>query len=369
LLLIHQHEDADMKDSIALLKELIPLRPISADIPAVNQATELLFNYLVAGGAHCRIEDCGGRRVLYAATEDTKTPALLLNAHVDVVPAADHQFTPREVDGWLCGRGSGDCLGNAVICAQTVLRNIGKASVGAVFSADEEIGGLTTHDMVQRGYGATRLVLVVDGGCQAIAVAQKGILSLTLTATGKPAHSSTPWAGDNAIDRLLDGYQKIRHFFPAVQPGDEWHNTLVAACIQGGTAHNRVPDEAQMTINIRYTDPDERDTIIERLREQSGLKVDVLMECPPVVFPEDTPAFAELAACMKQELGGDIAFKRMNGATDARHFAVLGVPVAIVGARGRDVHGNDEAVEIASLRQYEELFTVYARQIAGVSQA
>ncbi|MDX9980213.1 MAG: M20/M25/M40 family metallo-hydrolase [Lentisphaeria bacterium] len=358
-----------MKDSIALLQELIALRPVSADIPAVNRATDLLHAYLAAGGAHCRIEDCDGRRVLYAATTDTQTPALLLNAHVDVVPAADQQFIPREVDGWLHGRGGADCLGHAVICAQTVLRNLGKASVGAIFSADEEIGGLTTRDMVQRGYGATRLILVVDGGCQAIAVAQKGILSLTLTATGKPAHSSTPWAGDNAIDRLLDGYQKIRHFFPAVQPGDEWHNTLVTACIQGGTAHNRVPDEARMTINIRYIDPDERDTVIERLREQSGLQVDVLMECPPVVFPENTPAFADLAACMKQELGCDIAFKRMNGATDARHFAVLGVPVAIVGARGRDVHGNDEAVEIASLRQYEELFTVYARQIAGVSHA
>ncbi len=358
-----------MKDSIALLEELIALRPVSADIPAVNRATDLLHAYLAAGGAHCRIEDCGGRRVLYAATTDTKTPALLLNAHVDVVPAADQQFTPREVDGWLHGRGGADCLGHAVICAQTILRNLGKASVGAIFSADEEIGGSTTRDMVQRGYGAARLILVVDGASRAIAVAQKGILTLTLTATGKPAHSSTPWLGDNAIDRLLDGYQNIRHIFPAVRPGDEWHNTLVAACIEGGTAHNRVPDEARMTINIRYTDPNERDSLIERLREQSGLTVDVLMECPPVVFPENTPAFAELAACMKQELGCNIAFKRMNGATDARHFAVLGVPVAIVGAPGRDIHGNDEAVDIAALRQYEELLTVYARQVAGASQA
>lgn len=358
-----------MKDSIALLQELIPLRPVSADIPAVNRATDLLHAYLAEGGAHCRIEDCDGRRVLYAATEDTKTPDLLLNAHVDVVPAADHQFTPREVDGWLHGRGGADCLGHAVICAQTVLRNLGRASVGAIFSTDEEIGGQTTRDMVQRGYGATRLILVVDGASHAIAVAQKGILSLTLTATGKPAHSSTPWLGENAIDRLLDGYQKIRHLFPAVQAGDEWHNTLVAACIQGGTAHNRVPDEARMTINIRYTDPNERDAIIEGLREKSGLTVEVLMECPPVVFPEDTPAFAELAACMEQELDSDIAFKRMNGATDARHFATTGVPVAIVGAPGRDIHGNDEAVDITGLRQYEDLLTAYTRHIAGASQA
>lgn len=354
-----------MTDTIALLKELIALRPVSADIPAVNRATAVLRAYLTAGGAHCRVEEIDGRQVLYAATEDTKTPALLLNAHVDVVPAEDSQFVPREVDGWLHGRGGADCLGHAVICAQAVLRNLGKASVGAIFSADEEIGGATTHVMVERGYGATQLILVVDGATHAIAVAQKGILTLSLTATGKAAHSSTPWLGENAIDRLLDGYQRIRQLFPAVQAGDEWHNTLVAACVNAGTAHNRVPDHAQMTINIRYVDPAERESIIDRIRELSGLTVEVLMACPPVVFSEDTPEFAALAASLAEQLGGTIAFVRMNGATDARHFAALGVPVAIIGAPGRDIHGNDEAVDIAGLRQYEELLVSYAGQLAG----
>lgn len=358
-----------MKDSLALLKDLIPLRPVSADIPAVNRATAALREYLSAAGAYCQVEEVDGRQVLYAATQATKTPALLLNAHVDVVPAEDAQFVPREADGWLHGRGGADCLGHAVICAQTVLRSLGKASVGAIFSADEEIGGATTQAMVERGYGASRLVLVVDGATHAIAVAQKGILTLSLTATGKAAHSSTPWLGENAIDRLLDGYQRIRNLFPPVQAGDEWHNTLVAACVNAGTAHNRVPDQAQMTINIRYVDPAEREAIVNRIRDLSGLAVAVLMACPPVVFSEDTPEFATLAACLAEQLGGTISFVRMNGATDARHFAALGIPVAIIGAPGRDIHGNDEAVDIAGLRQYEELLVAYAQQVAGETRA
>jgi len=352
-----------MKDSIALLKELIPLRPVSADVEAVNRATQALHAYLSEAGAHCCIEEVDGRQVLYAATEETKTPAVLLNAHVDVVPADDGQFVPREEAGWLHGRGSGDCLGHAVICAQAVVRSLGKASVGAVFSADEEIGGATTLAMVQRGYGARCLILVVDGASGAIAVAQKGILSFTLQATGKAAHSSTPWKGVNAIDRLIDGYLSIRELFPAVVPGDEWHNTMAAACIEGGTAHNRIPDEAKMTINIRYVDPAERETIENRIRELSGLELGVVMQCDPVVFTEDTPEFAALAACMRESLKADIAFVRMNGATDARHFAQSTAPVAIIGAPGRDIHGNDEAVDIQALRQYEELLVESIRQL------
>jgi succinyl-diaminopimelate desuccinylase len=303
--------------------------------------------------------------VLYAATVDTKTPALLLNAHVDVVPAEDSQFAPFEEDGWLHGRGSGDCLGHAVICAQTVLRSLGKASVGVVFSADEEVGGATTLEMVQRGYGATQTILVVDGASHAIAVAQKGILSVTLAATGKAAHSSAPWLGDNAIDRLIDGYQKVRDLFPPVGAGDEWHDTLAAACIQGGTAHNRIPDHAEMTINIRYTNPDEMEQILRELRDRSGLEVTVLMACPPVVFSEDTPEFRSLETCMGRQLDHPISFVRMNGATDARHFASLGVPVAIIGSPARDIHGNDEAVDIGCLRQYEELLVAVAQELGA----
>ncbi|MBT7302343.1 MAG: M20/M25/M40 family metallo-hydrolase, partial [Victivallales bacterium] len=172
-----------------------------------------------------------------------------------------------------------------------------------------------------------------------------------------------PWKGVNAIDRLIDGYLSIRELFPAVVPGDEWHNTMAAARIEGGTAHNRIPDEAKMTINIRYVDPAERETIENRIRELSGLELGVVMQCDPVVFAENTPEFAALAACMRESLKADIAFVRMNGATDARHFAQSTAPVAIIGAPGRDIHGNDEAVDIQALRQYEELLVESIRQL------
>jgi succinyl-diaminopimelate desuccinylase len=349
-----------MRDTLDLLKELIPLRPVSADVPAVNAVAERLRAYLAAAGLQVTAEEVGGRTVVFACTESTRQPDLLLNAHLDVVPAEDDQFVPREQDGWLHGRGANDCLGNAVVCAQAACRCRGKASVGVLLSADEEIGGATTAAMVERGYGARRLVLVADGMAQAVAVAQKGILTCVLKAEGTAAHSSTPWLGRNAIDALIDGYLKVRTLFPEVKAGDDWHDTMAATIVSGGTVSNRIPDQATLTLNLRYTQPGGAEEWLRRIADASGLQVEHRVSCPVVVFDETTPALRELARSMEAALGRPVAMVRMNGATDARHFTRLGIPVAIIGTAGRDVHGRDEAAEIASLRAYEEMLVAFA---------
>ena len=38
---------------------------------------------------------------------------------------------------------------------------------------------------------------------------------------------------------------------------------------------------------------------------------------------------------------------------------ILAVPIAIIGVHGRDLHGADEALELASMREYEEMLLDY----------
>ena len=47
-----------------------------------------------------------------------------------------------------------------------------------------------------------------------------------------------------------------------------------------------------------------------------------------------------------------VAFHRMNGATDARHIVGWNVPIAITGADHRDIHGAGDAVRIDSIAPY-----------------
>ncbi|MFW5802890.1 MAG: M20 family metallopeptidase [Verrucomicrobiota bacterium] len=338
---------------IELLKKLVALQPVTANVEQVNAAVDCVRDFLNTAGVYTRVYELQGRRILYAATRETSEVDYLLNTHLDVVPADEGMFEVTERGDLLLGRGTVDCLGNSALVATLLTHLNGRASVGAIFSTDEEAGGTTTAHMATQNIRARRLITVLDDGAgYAITVAQKGVLNLRLRARGSACHAAEPWEGDNALDRLIDGYAKIRALFNEAGADDPWHNTLAATTCTAGTVANRVPDNAEMTLNIRYIKSDERDSIIETLRRTSGLEIDVLMQCPPVNVEPNTPVIEQLRAHLERELNTSIALRRLNGATDARHFAAHSAPVAILGLPGRAPHSNGEALQIAPIGPY-----------------
>ena len=96
-----------MSEYKELLYRLIECRPVTADVSAVNQAENVMRDFLESRGLYCTMEVIDGRQTLYASTRPGKVQDVLLNAHLDVVPANDeNQFTPCEKDGWLYARGA-----------------------------------------------------------------------------------------------------------------------------------------------------------------------------------------------------------------------------------------------------------------------
>ncbi len=349
-----------MNDSLELLKELIRCKPVSDRIDCVNRAESVMRNYLESKGLYCVTEQIDGRSVLYASTLPGKVQDILLNAHLDVVPAPDEMFEPVEKDGRLYARGSADCLGNAVCIAEILCRCAGKASVSAFFTADEEIGGSTTAAMVERGYAARKMVLILDAAPYSIAHAQKGILTLTLRAHGKGGHSSEPWRLDNPIDRLVDGYVKLREAWPPLPHDSHWGNTMAPCILRAGSVSNQVPDTAEMLLNIRYISEEDGQRIPARIREITGLEVISGMTSSPVFVDESHPMMQKLKQAMEIQFPDHpISFCRMDGATDARHFVKLGVPVAILGTCGDGMHSSGEWAELQSLRDYADLLTAF----------
>lgn len=341
-----------------LLAKLMAFQPVTAQVGRVNEAVEFLADHLCAQGVRVEVHSMGDRKCMYARVGPDRAPDLLFNAHLDVVPADADQFALREVDGWLVGRGTHDCLGNCALLTRVLCRLAGMhepPAVGVAFSTDEETGGESTAFLGGRIPAPRRLVVVMDGSGNSVIVAQKGVLTLRLLAQGTACHSATPWEGDNAIDRLIDGYRAVRAQFPEVRPPDDWRSTMAATVIRGGSVHNRVPDTAELTLNIRLTESEDRDEMLQRIRTVSGLDVAVDMACDPVFCDPGHPEIQALVERMRSVLGRDIAIKRSNGATDARHFTRFQVPVAIIGVHGRDLHGAHEALDAQSLHDYEEL--------------
>lgn len=351
-----------MKEYISLLEELIKCRAVSSDIPAVNQATMLMHDFLAGHGLYCKLEeDAAGHKILFAAPREGKNPEYLMNAHLDVVPAEEHMFTPEVKGNRIYGRGTGDCQGCAVAIARALVLAGKDGRAGAFFSADEEVGGDTTAWMVAQGYRASKLAIIVDAAPWSITYAQKGILNLTLTAVGKAGHAAAPWDSDNALDRLIDGYVKIRAAWPEMKP-EIYGDTMAATICQVGSVVNRIPERAEMKLNIRYVKPEDREKIMENLRTLSGLDVRCGDDCcPPVACDPEAPALQELRCAMEKAFGREITLTRMCGATDARHFPT-DVPVAVLGIEGEGCHSDGEWADLDCIRAYSEM-------LAGVIRA
>lgn len=347
----------------AFFEKLIAIPSVTSDVAMVNKATEAMREYLASSGIYCSMEELEGRKILFASTEEGKACDFLLNAHLDVVAAEPAMFEPRVADGVMRARGTHDCKGPAVAVAETLLRSKGRASVGAVFSADEETGGRTTGFMVGAGYSARRGICVVDSNGYSIATAQKGVLSCVVRAKGRGGHSSAPWSFDNAAEKLMDAYARLREVLPkppADAADDHWFDTCALTILKSGSVHNRIPDVAEMTLNIRYVEPGADQKYLKLIRDASGLEVEPLEICPPVVCDAGNPFILSLKKAMEERWKDkDIFLYKMMGATDARHFEPIGVPIAVIGLDGDGAHSDDEWVRLASIDETADMLTSF----------
>ena len=358
-----------------LLCDLIRIKSVTDNIPEVNRCVEFLRGKLEAEGLFCAVETFdNGRNALWASNIPGKRPDLMIVVHLDVVPVdADSQFEPIVNGDVVIGRGSEDCKGNAV-AAIAALQEIAadkasEASIGILFAADEEKGGTTTAGMVARGYSAAKAAIVYDaGGGANIYIAQKGIVELRVIAEGKGGHASRPWNFDNPIWKLYDALAKLRAHWEAKYPhkaGEDWHNSLPPCMLSAGKAANQIPDTAEAVLNIRFIEDATPESITEEVREVTGLKVETIEVSPCVYFPPDSPAVQLLSKVIAESFGVEKTGQfRMNGATDARHLVVLGVPVAIAGVKGEGAHQSDECVWISSISQFASIAAEFARRLA-----
>ena len=334
---------------IELLCEMIRMRPVSRDIPAVNRVQRRVQEFLTEKGLFCTMEKDGEREVLFAATTPGKVQDILLCTHLDVVPAeVPGQYEPFIKDGVLYGRGSSDCMGNAIAVMKAMCTAPAGASLGCIFTGDEEIGGETTAFMVAQGYSARKLGLVMDSG-GSVFYAQKGILNLTVTAHGSGGHSSRPWNFDNPVVKLVNGLQKLFAEWENPANADDWRRSMAATILRAGNAVNRIPDIAQAELNLRLVKLEEKEEVIEYIRNVTGLEVTASESCDPFSSPVDSEEMKRILAAYSKAFGKEVSPTRMCGATDARHLYKIGVPVYVSGLNGSGAHSVEEKLNLDSI--------------------
>jgi succinyl-diaminopimelate desuccinylase len=301
--------------------------------------------------AYRRIEQNGVPTLLVLRPDGT-APVLLMS-HIDVVDAPDELFEPRVENGRLFGRGSIDDKYAAALSLTLAVEQLQKLKArgrtqtdlpcGLLISGDEEIGG---HNGAQAALRQVRsdFAIALDGGhLRKVVVKEKGILRLKLIGRGKASHGARPWLGENAIEKLISDYFKLKRHFELTAP-DHWHRTLNFSRIQAGKATNQVPDFAEALFDIRFTENDDMDAVVAAIQGEIKGEVEVV-EREPLFQGGESPYLDRLLTIAGQpEIGCE------HGASDARFLSAFGIPGIVWGPDGdNSAHALDEHVNIDSL--------------------
>ena len=352
---------------VAEVSELLSIPSVSRSVAENDRAIEWMKEYLESHGVWCAVERFpkDGRKILYAATKPgLKKPDYTFITHLDVVDAPEAQFKPVIKDGRIYARGACDTKIQAFCGAKALIALNGKGSVGCVFSSDEETSGSTTKYMVSLGYGEPQKACVVlDAGnfFPGIRYCCKGNAYYKVTAIGKSGHSSRPDLCENPHYMLAEAMLKIRDEYPHQKPG-EWKNFASVTIIGGGDSQNRIPETAEMTVNVRFTETegDPLETERKLIEKITGLKTEFIRGTPAAVSDPTDPQFARMQRLMKKHYPErDVQIARGDAANDSRYFNQFHKPMLGVSMNCDAGHTDAEWCQINDIPNYCALLTEF----------
>ena len=234
-------------DTKSLLKRLVETESPSADKAAVDRVGKIVADEARRLGADVQtvpVMEAGNHVV---ARWGGGVGGILLMCHMDTVfPIGTLEKIPyREADGKIYGPGVLDMKAGIVISLAAIeeLQKIGKLTcpVTLFCTSDEEIGSLTSENLIKELAQESELVLVMEPGLLdgSLKAWRKGVGEFWVKVRGRAAHAGGAHAeGLNAIEEMSHqvlAIQKLTNY--------ERGTTLNVGVMRGGTVSNVVPEE------------------------------------------------------------------------------------------------------------------------------
>jgi acetylornithine deacetylase/succinyl-diaminopimelate desuccinylase-like protein len=387
--------DADFTRETAFLAELVKTpsdNPPGDCAPHAVRAQALLEGLGLKVEAHPVPEElvaaCGMRSVvnLIARHRFGDGPVIALNAHGDVVPPGLgwlHRPYGAEIEAGaqgpaMYGRGAAVSKSDfatytwALLALKEAVRR-GTNLAGSVelhFTYDEETGGDIGPKWLLEQNLTKPDRAIAAGFSYAAVTAHNGCLHLEVTVTGKQAHAAMPQTGVDALDaattilRALYASRAALAGIRSAVPGIT-SPSLNVGLIRGGINTNVVPDQVVFRLDRRIIPEESPAAIEEDLRALietagraiPGIRVDmrrILLAEPLVPHPAVAPMITSLQRHARSILDIDIPEVGAPLYTDARHYAMRGIPIVLYGAGPRtlveaNAHNADENLRLSDL--------------------
>ena len=334
-------------DITALTRQLVDIESITGNEATVGHFLEQELRKLGYESRRMPVE--GERANVWATSQQEPNPAVVFSTHMDTVPP----FIPSSEDhDKIYGRGSCDAKGiiAAQIAAAEQLKQEG-IYAGLLFLVGEErdsIGAKTANHHPNK----CKFLINGEPTDNRVAIASKGALRVTVTGSGRMAHSAYPELGESAIDKLVEALHRLRAMKLPSDP-EIGPCTLNIGMIEGGRAPNVIPDTARAFLFYRLIGPS------ERLRQEI---VQTVGDLAKIDFTLDTP-FARLRTF--EGLPTMVA----AFTTDIPSLSNWGQPMLIGPGSILVAHTVGEYIEKEQLDEAVDLYCKVARKLAHQAKA
>jgi succinyl-diaminopimelate desuccinylase len=340
-----------------------------------------------------RLKHLKGERVNICATKNCGADkTLLINTHLDVVPASANWSVPpfecTEKDGRIFGRGVADSKGGIAVLF-TVLYAIEELDIkpgynlNIALTTDEEMGpysGLCY--LADLGKLKADYFLSMDGDSDDITIASNGNVDWQIDVFGRSYHSGSSFLGMNAIEKsipvmnelmeLKAGIEKRRSKVPASlaisrnEGIDTLRPVLNITIINGGVKQNIIPDRCTLKGDRRYIPEEKFSDVCKEMNDAISMvnkkhpDIDLKMSCDDIYAPMLTdinhPWIKEVKRVADEVSGRDVSFAGAQGSLDVAYAVnVTGLPVCCFGIGRRmesNAHADDENIRVEDLVMY-----------------
>jgi len=366
-----------MKTSLDHLEKLIAFPSVSRDsnLDLIAYVQDFLKGL---GIASTLVHNEDGRKAnLWATIGPDDQPGIVLSGHTDVVPVegqawSSDPFTLVRRDGKLYGRGTADMKGyiaSALAAAPSILRANLPSAVHLAFTYDEETGCFGVRELIkdlqEAGIQPAACIVGEPTLMQPI-VSHKGTWRLRCCFRGREAHSAMPTHGVNAVEyaaRLVVFMRDVAGRFMREEPRDDAFpvpfSTIQTTTIAGGTAQNIVPNQCELTVDLRTMPGTSFEALYAEIRgfvaqldeqmkresPETGCEVEFLAGVPAFVVHDTAPIVAFARRLARTQGSGKVTF-----GTEAGLFTEAGIPTVIIGPGSiDDAHRPDEFVSLEQL--------------------
>jgi len=315
-------------------------------------------------------------------------PSLLLNGHIDVVPAVDAAgwdsppFVATVREGWMTGRGSGD-MKAGFAAGLLALQALDKVEPGWlngrltwVSAIEEECTGNGTLAAGRAGYLA-EAALLLEPTDLGILLGGISIIWVGIEIEGLAAHAEAAQRSVNPVLAAVRVIESLRVLETTMNDqhasGDDPDAAFVeiahpynvnVGTFRAGDWASSVPAFARLEVRVGHPgswSSDDAFAHVQAAVEAAAKDDEWLCLHPPRlsltgyraqrhVQDLDADVVRRLGAAHRAAHGREPVFGTIASTTDARFYInQFGLPAVAYGPRTRNMHGINEAVELASI--------------------